>query len=528
MVFSMLQAPTRNQTFLTLWDMDDTSVATDNKFIKNAHLLLPVLLFQTRSPNQHFGILTNRSQLGEDDESLLPITQYLKMLESFGISIPDDHIVFAGGGTDNANLYNTEYQQLMQALAVIETQIQSLKLTTAGVELDRALPKIPNNPKRNEATGPFAQLIAAKYYGKNFHINTFLKNHYHEASKEYRFQTGSCPFADLMVLMVDDLQTIAEETRSLDNRFIGIKASEGGRPPKGAEDSKAYHQDDYLLEVAETIGLAAYARNLLADPKKYSADDAMLQMSALLYAWHAFPGEIDFNHFTQFDKWLVATEREQIANMLEYIQLHPNTHRHAHYRPVDALASLFRNFVDHAFLNRVADQLKAIKQKQAAITRLPSSTSDTDLPAESKKKGLGSLIRNLSLRSGSAIQREPDNANKRQETQLEQLAQEERALKERLATLLLSPDPETTHKAQKTKETIERESSYNFTDLFRTSESSASTSTSASSSSVTVDDVLVENRRRSFTPLVKPVYVSNTNIETPSTKPTPPRQTAKK
>ena len=524
----MIQAPT--PTFLSLWDMDDTSVSTADKTIKNAHLLLPIKLFQTRAPNQHLGILTNRSPVEEsDNQEIYPVRQYVQDLQSFGISIPEDHIIFGGPGGDEAKQLNADWQQLELALQTIEAQIQSLKLTEAGVELAR---KLPPATGKNNVTGPLAELIAAKYHGKNYLITDFLNKHFHAGASEYRFQTGTCSKDVLSVVMIDDLATVAEKTKQLGNRFIGIKASEGGRPPRGEENSHAFHQDDYLFELAEKIGLAAYARSVMEDPKKQASDDKLLQISALLYAWHT-PLQVSIKHFMRFEKLLSAQECDQIANMLEYIQAHPNINStHAHYASVNELAIMFRNWADNKFLNDVVGKLQFIRANTAAIGRPLSSASETDLLAEPKKKGLGGLIKTLSARSSSNLQRkEQESAAKvEQDQQLAKLLQEDQALKARLVGLLSSKNSDIAQKAQKIKEIVERDGAYNFSPIHRSSATNTSISSSASASASAStshspapfededddDEFVHSNRRSSYTPLSsaaapssRPLYVAN-------------------
>jgi len=504
----MIKAPTSSTTFFTLWDMDDTSVSTADKTIKNAHLLLPIKLFQTRAPNQHFGILTNRAPIDEiDNDAVYAVSQYVKDLNSFGISIPEDHLIFGGAGSDNAKKLNQDWLSLEQALQVIEAQIQSLKLTDAGAELARLLPK---DNRAKEPNGALARLIEAKYHGKNYLITDFLNKHYFAAAQEYRFQTGICKIVELTVVMVDDLATIAEKTKALGKGFIGIKASDGGKPPKGQSEVKAFHQDDYLFELAQTIGLSAYANSVIEDPKKHANDDALLQFSALLYAWHVLPHKIQLSHFMRLEKCLVATECDQIATMLAYIQAHPNTHMHAHYRTVDELAQLLQSWADNGFLNDVADKLQFIRAKTAAIASPLSSTSETDLLAEPKKKGLGSLIKTLSARSSSNLQKRDQEsaAKQQQDEQLAKLLQKEQVLKARLVSLFSSNNADIAQRAQKIKESIEIEGAYHFSTVYRSSSTSTSASSSGSASASTShspaplddEDELIHNRRSSYTP----------------------------
>lgn len=473
----MIQAPT--PTFFTFWDMDDTSVNTDDT-IKNAHLLLPIKLFQTRATNQHFGILTNRAP---SDKNKYSVNQYLCDLNDFGIVIPRDHVIFGGG--ENAQQSNKDLDDLELALRTIQAQIQSLKLTDVGDELAKIFPQDESNP--------LGKLMSAKYHGKNYHITDFLNRHFYEQALEYRFQTGVCAKDALTFVMIDDLESISEKTQLLGKQFIGIKASRGGNTPKYFEDPEDFYQDDYLFCLAETIGLADYAKSLLRDRISHANDDALLQISGLLYAWHAFPKEIDLHSLSQFKQVLTSTECEQVAKMLGYIKKHANTHPHAHYRRVDELANLFQNWADDHFLNDALDKYQIIKFKMEVATKpVVALGPEIETPQlEQKKKGFGSLMKTFGSKSNMQRKELGGSSKIEQDGQLEQLAEQESVLKERLMTLMLSTDLSVAYKARKVMEMLEKGNANCF--------SSAYTELSSSSELLLKDS-------KSYTPLA-------TNVE---------------
>lgn len=539
----MIQAPT--PTFLSLWDMDDTSVVSADKTLKNAHLMLPIKLFQTRAHNQHLGILTNRSPMDEEEGHLLSVSDYCKMLQRFGISIPSDHIIFGGSGTEYSTQFNADYAKLIQAktviegqlaaMAEIEAQLQSLKLTDGGTEVAALWRKVPlpTPPANNGITAAIEQLIKVKYHGKNFIINTFLTKRCNNEGTEYRFQSGTCLVEQMTVLMIDDKPEIVTPTSQLGSRFVGIKASEGGKAPKGKEDSKEFNEDDYLIEIAQRIGLDAYAKSLLENPKKHAKDDELLQLSALLYAWHVFPTQVNIEHFKRFEKCLPANERQQIAHMLAYIQAHPNAHFHSHYRSVDCLVSQFQSAEDEKnmdFLNTVVSQLRAIRSQVTALSRPASSVSESDLLAsDPPKRGIGSFLKKTLSSRASANLPKKDDLQKHDQDEYVRLLQEEQTLKARLASLLDSGHEVIACQAKKIKETIEREGSFDFSGLYRTnvSSSSSTSSTNVSTSSVSAsppppleDDVSF--RRKSYTPqssaaaAPKPLFVANASTDSTS------------
>ncbi|MGE4350354.1 MAG: hypothetical protein AB7D28_11415 [Candidatus Berkiella sp.] len=343
-------------TYFIFWDMDDTSVKSCDNQVKNPHLLLPIKLFQSAAPNQQLGIMTNRAP--SDLETDYTVNEYLALLRSFGIFILDEHVIF-GGGT-NAEQRNKEYHQLELAVDFIGKQIDALKLTEIGTELAQTHAILE--------TSLFAKIEAAKYHGKNHQLVEFLNRHYNEITQSFTFGSVHCSKKELIYGIVDDLATIAAETRILGDGFLGIQASPGGNPPSADRPVGDYYKDDYLFEVAEKIGLSQYATELLiGDCAVDHGEPAMMKIAALLYAWHAFPDKIELRDFKIFEKILNVDELECIAKMLEYVSKFANIHQDAHYRDVSELAACFRHWADTAFLAWAPGRLVAIKREKFVL-----------------------------------------------------------------------------------------------------------------------------------------------------------------
>lgn len=366
--------------FFTFWDMDDTSVKIFDNQIKNPHLLLPILLFQMHANNQHVGILTNRSP--SDIETGYPVAQYLKDLKTFGISIPEAHVIHGGGENGAAKM--DSLHKLDEAIKELTEQVKALKLTEAGSDLADKLSMAD-------------ELINARYKGKNYWITEFLRSRFDEATERYRFESGYCSKDQLHIGIVDDLRQIAEQTAILGKQFFGVKASQGGNPPKLGQEED-YYSDGYLFEFAERIGFTAFATHYFKGTRAFRRTHPLQKISAMLFAWHLFPDEVKLMHFMEFEKQLDDTECEQIARMLEYISLHANTHTDAHYRPVDELAGLFRIWADIKFLHGAIDEVEKLKIQISRQTLLASSAaSDSNLLTIESPRSRG-LLKNLSFK----------------------------------------------------------------------------------------------------------------------------------
>lgn len=348
-------------THFTFWDVDDTLIVILKRIFKNAHLLLPTMLYQTRSPNQHFGILTNRS-FDDEVRSDFPVEICLQILSGFGIDVPKAHVLF-GGGEDN-KLNVDDHHHLSIATKEIIRQLEMLNLTdhSEGVLRTQALV--------NLLDAEIAPLHDLKHRGKNYFILKFLEKHFNKLAREYRFETGVCHKDSFMCGIVDDKKGIPESAAMLGKSFFGIKATDGGYPPKSAVDRPDFYQDDYLFVLARQIGLDAYAKSLLSNPEDHATEDALLQLSGYIYAWQAFPGMLTIKHFAKFERSLTLDQCEQIANMLAYIKCNPNKHVDAHYTSVDDLAECFRTFAikkSLTTLNGIRDQITALNAQLVTL-----------------------------------------------------------------------------------------------------------------------------------------------------------------
>lgn len=425
-------------TYFTFWDMDDTSVDLKNNLIKNPHLLLPIMLYQTFAPNQHVGIMTNRTP--EDLETDYTVKQYITDLSRFGIIVPTSQVIF-GGGINNRQS-NNELHELSAAMEVICKQLRSLQLT-AGPTLSA---KILGSDEKSY----FDQMLNAKFSGKNFQINAFLNSAFNEQTKEFHFEKGQCPQEGLVVCLVDDLEKIAGVASLLGERFIGIKAARGGKPPAELDypiEDDDFYQDEYLIEVANKIGLTSYASQLLS-AGQLEHKNAMLQMAALLYAWQVLPQQVNIKHFMTLAKLLSSVQLEQMAQLLTYIHEHANEHPQAHYRSVNKVAKLLRHLANEAFLETAAEMLCSLKQKilKLSVSEGPIAEEET-IPESSKpKKSLGALFKSRSVANSLKPPVRTIITERTQE--LAHLKQEEQALLARVAGFLDSPDLKLASRAQ--------------------------------------------------------------------------------
>lgn len=416
-------------THFTFWDMDDTLIAIFLRIFKNAHVLLPTMLYQSQAPNQHLGILTNRSS---DDEirAEFPVEIALQILRGFGIDVPKSHVLFGGGEDNKPNI--EDLHKLEIATTEIIRQIEMLKLTDHGEKVLGAETIAINLAA---ALDPLKDI---KHRGKNYFLLKFLKEHFHKASQEYRFDTGVCHKDNFICGIVDDKRGIPESAEMLGKHFFGIKATDGGYPPKSATDRPDFYQDEYLFILAKIIGLDDYARSIVSYPEKHEKEDALLQISGLLYAWQAFPDMLNIKHFAKFEHCLSLNECEQVANMLAYIKCHANKHADAHYHPVDDLAECFNAFaIKKALiaLNDVRDQITALNAKLATV-------SEPVVSAEPPAKGagrLGMLFKSKSMGGASRSLPVPRVLAPADAKRLEELSQRETALAMQL-TDLQQPD----------------------------------------------------------------------------------------
>ncbi|HRE33196.1 MAG TPA: hypothetical protein PLD88_14560, partial [Candidatus Berkiella sp.] len=237
----------------------------------------------------------------------------------------------------------------------IRAQLETLHLTEEGQNI------------ASQMEQGFKGLMQTKYHGKNYHLTMFLNKHFHTESQTYCFMSGQCSKTQLHVGMVDDLDKIAEAMSCLGTEnFFGIKASRGGNPPKGEVSDDDYYCDDYLILLAKRIGLVTFVCDVLEERVVPIEENAMLQIAALLYAWHIEPKR-SLTPFQSLAKHLTQAECDQVANMLAYIKVHANCHPHAHYVPVDELHYFFQCMADQAFLSTFNQQLFSIKQQRTNV-----------------------------------------------------------------------------------------------------------------------------------------------------------------
>lgn len=252
-------------------DMDDTAVYNSTRTIKNPHLLLPLKLYLCKAPNLLLRMLTNRNSNEEEGNAeIYKMNQYLADLNSFGIELSPEDVIFAGNREATGRM-TEEWHELDTAVEIVLKHLQSMRLTETGQELIKMLPPAPRDPME-KSEGPLARLVAAKFHGKNYHINRFLNEHHKDG--HYQFGKFSCSEEALKVIMVDDLDTIAETTKALGpTRFIGVMAPRGGKFPDRVPD---YYKVDYLLNWAEIIGLNHYAQSLINNPQDHREENKLL------------------------------------------------------------------------------------------------------------------------------------------------------------------------------------------------------------------------------------------------------------
>ena len=402
MHFAMMSSPRAQRAVLTFYDFDDTAIVlphssdtNQKKRIKNPQLFLPILLFQTLFPNQHIGILTNRT-VAESEILADPtydkkrdylVAEFIQKIAKMGISMPKENIIF--GGEFRAEK-EASLGVLAQAKDILAQQLRSDSLD-AGARL-----------KIEQTVQSYDQTLTALYAGKNYFIRKFLDQHLD--SGVYTFASAQCAQQNLTVVMVDDLRTITDICAAAG--YIGIKAARGGKLPDfiaDVADSTAasasssvgsnlaatddYYSDSYFMELANTIGFGEYAQSLIEHPEAHVSDLPMIKISALLYAWHVQPEKVFVQHFRAFEDEISAAECEQLLQMMRYIKKHANEHQEAHYNPVDKLYDLFSAWHDSKYLDNVLQnyqsQKRALEQEKR---RVLSSASMPDLPSLPKSR----------------------------------------------------------------------------------------------------------------------------------------------
>lgn len=478
--------------FFTFWDMDDTSIfwekdethaGIERVRIKNPHLLLPVLLFQTFAPNQHVGIMTNRPP--SDNIVEYTVKMFIDDLHHFGIHIPEDQIIFCGG--ENASQMNDELKILRNALDSLPKQLQSLKLIESGEDFSQQASSVHQM---------LCGLDRKKYDGKNYFIIKFLNEHFQEDTQCFNFKKGICARSRLILGIVDDYENIAKAAKQLGAGFFSILASRGGNAPKDRstqEDIHEYYRVDYFDKLAEIIGLNSYCENLLTSPEKHLHDHPMLQLAALLFLWQRLNTRNIKKRIIEIEKQLSDMQCEQIAKMLENIMALKISHPEAQYKPVEKLAEIFSPRADRHFLNTVIEQLRSLENRIVALASV-RPVEEAPMLERSKSRTLGSLFRNPSRgKSQTAV----DNPKMSSETikAIKDLELKKNALVERLK--YLSSKAETAELANSKLMSIFSRTNEEHMEAppARSFSAKAFATTTAASSSISVD-----SQRRSYTP----------------------------
>lgn len=364
--------------YFSFWDIDSTLLKSA-EHIKNPHLTLPILLFQSRAKGHHVGILTNR---GPNDDAAFTIKQLLEELRQFGVEIPSSHIIIAGGV--NATPSVEDWYALNEAIKntgpmeAITKNLAALELTEKGQEL----------ASRTQEKKTWQELLNVRFDGKNYFFVNFFNARYKDAS--YHFESGVCPKDELQLGMIDDLENISQAANTLGKPCFGIKASRGGNPPEflsQRDPDDDYYEDMYLFALSMRTGLDAYAKDLLQNPGSHLEEDPIVRLSALLYAWHRFYTTCHTSHFQSAIKRLNELQCEQFLEMLKYIEKYANEHKDAHYRPVEKLILIFQARKDFLFLETAYDKYQSLQK-----TYLPSGTFDRLRKALSYKEAKETLF----------------------------------------------------------------------------------------------------------------------------------------
>lgn len=503
----MLHAPTKPVTkdlaidkkqFFTFWDMDDTCVfweaygGREIVKIKNPHLLLPVMLFQTFARNQHFGIMTNRPPT--DDIVDYTVKMFTDEIHEFGIDIPDTQVVYCGG--ENSNVRNKELHILENALASLPLQLQSLKLVENGgdfVHQADAMQKL------------LLSVNSRKYEGKNYFLINFINQHYFDDLHSYAFAKGTCAQGDLILGIVDDLGNIAKAAEQLGAGYFGVQASRGGNAPKEnstQEDIYDYYRVDYFHQLASIIGLSDYCESLSSSPENHKHDHPMLQIAALLFIWQKSNTKSIKKQLKEVEKQLSDLQCEQIVKMLGYIIERKISHPHAQYKSVDELIAIFSPKADRYFLNTVAEQCGAIENRISELTQVRPAEEAVPVLERSKSKTLSNLFKRPS--TGKAQTASP-NLSSETINLVKVLESNKNVLIERLKHLTTSDQAETAELANLKLKMIafrsKEETIVSYTPTRSLSARVSTTATTASSSSSSSTSIIaVDSQRRSYTP----------------------------
>lgn len=474
----LLQAPQRlapvpGNHYFNFWDMDDTAINLLDFSIKNPHLLLPLMLYQTYRPNQHIGIMTNRSP--QDDVVDYTVKQFLTDLKSFGIIIPQAHVVFGGG--ENARPAGEDYAALKKSVDVLTAQLQSLAVTSHRAAFLQ---------QTTELSALYNLILETKFEGKNYLFIQFLNNHYIAERDTYEFSTGLCKREDLIVTMMDDLKTIAKPMNNMGPAFFCVQAAPGGKAPaKGTEEENQYYSVDYLHKMAQRIGFCDYALELVSDPEKHQSDHPLLQFAGLLYLWQLGAEACKVAHFQRLHDSLQPAHLNHAFNLLHYLDSTPYWHPQARFKMVTELVHIFKPRADREFLASAMIELGQIDIELAALMPI----RQPDEPPE-KKSGFSSFLQRLPSRSKSVASTSASEELPLQNDQaIKALEAKKKALMARIEQLCLSPAPDIAEQANHLFKTLKT----------RASSEQASPATVATSSTSTRSGSAILGRR-SYTP----------------------------
>ncbi len=508
----------KGKQFLSFLDVDDTCVfwrkanpldpnSKDEAKFKNFHLLGPVLLAKTFAENQHIGFLTTRPP----SDNLVDYTVKLirQDLASFGIDIPEEHVIF--GGAENNSQNEKLLRVVEEALEMLPEQFASLRVTEKGEALSLQGPVV------QQALLELLK-IKAPIKTKNCYIIDFLNAHL-QKDKSYTLCKGNIPQENLIVGLVDDMKDNADGPKELGNdRFFGIKASRGGNPPKEGrpeEDFKEYYGVDYLYELAHKIGFKSYCDSFLQNSDNHHDDHPMLQMAALLYLWQTSESPMIIRGIKEVEKRLKDVECEQIAKMLDYTISLKIANQYAKYKPVDELVEIFRPRADRHFVETMTQKLSEIDNQIAALTAAtPAAPQTTDEPPQlvRSKSKLPSIFKRPSINK-TALTAASSSSIPETPPEVKLLLAEKAALIARLERIVASKHPLTNERAERCLKSINfrssdeaapapsRTMSSRLSSNPTAISSSSSSSSSASGMNTPVDDALL--RRRSFTPAAK-------------------------
>ncbi len=485
---------------LTLFDMDDTLVRMKEDplhglkadSIKNAHLLLPILLFISSSRHHDFGICTNRAP--NESEGCYPVSAFIKTLASFGIVIPSDHIIIAGG-ENNRDAVETQHE-LDQAMSVLNKHLEALRFTQVGTEATDTLVLLKKQ-------------LESRFHGKNFHILKFLEERLDRQDSHFVIQGKAHAKDSFICGIVDDRASIADEVvmKPLGlEHFFGVKATDGGNPPKHEDVRGDYYEDKYLIVLAKKIGLHELSQDLT------QSMPPMMLMAATLYAWQALKDKTSLSMLERCFERLNTTQMNQIILMLQEIITAPNLHPDAQYNAVDLLLPLAQDHWNLRFLEEAPRRLAEInyqidmQEAQSKLKTLSLSTSELESDFQkveqeaekSSKKGfLFSLKRSKSARSSADEEPPLPQVNKLQEA----LEHEKQEIRARINALCRHKNKDISIKAQKVLESLSSNS---------WQVSSPAILLSRSSSSASRPERKLSRRSRS-TRIQPPLYVSQTS-----------------